>query len=134
MAIQLTEPDLRQSMALASEWRPHNTAETRLFDASRRLLGAARELERASGAPRSAGATDVTMRALCQAFESLANASLMIRDAATAELDDAARSDDEREQLEQLGRALYAVDQNLRFAGRACRLGREALAALPAPR
>jgi hypothetical protein len=134
MTIQLTERDLRQSMELASEWRPHNPAETRLFDASRRLLGVARQLELASGAPGSAGATDVSMRALSEAFESLANASLMIRDAAAAEFHDAARSDDDHERLEQLGRALFAVDQNLRFAARAGRLSREALAGLPSPR
>jgi hypothetical protein len=132
MAIQLIERDLRQSMELAGDWRPHNRAETRLFDASRHVLGAARQLERASGAPRSAGATDVSMRALREALESLANASLMIRDAAAAEFDGAARSEDEREQVEELGRALFAIDQNLRFAAHACGLSREALAALAA--
>jgi hypothetical protein len=128
MAIQLTERDLRERMELAGDWRPHNQAETRLFDASRHVLGAARQLEQTSGAPRSAGATDVSLRALREAFESLANASLMIRDAAGRELDHAERSEDERDKLEQLGRALFAVDQNLRFAAHACRLGREALA------
>ena len=134
MAIQLIEGDLRQSIELAGDWRPHNGAEIRLFDASRHLLGAARQLERASGAPRSIGATDVSMRALRETLESLANASLMIRDAAAAEFDHAEASDDEREQAEQLGRALFAVDQNLRFAAHACRLSRESLAVLPASR
>jgi len=58
----------------------------------------------------------------------------MIRDAAASEFDDAARSDDEREQLEQLGRLLFAMDQNLRFAAQACQLSREALASLADPR
>ena len=130
MTIQLIERDLRQSMELAGDWRPQDRAETRLFDASRHLLGAARQLERASGAPRSAGAIDVSLHALREAFESLANASLMIRDAAGRELDHAERSDEERDKLEQLERALFAVDQNLRFAAHACRLGREALASV----
>jgi hypothetical protein len=73
------------------------------------------------------------MRALRETLESLANASLMIRDAAAAEFDGAARSEDEREQAEELGRALFAVDQNLRFAAYACGLGREALAGVPPP-
>lgn len=134
MTTQSVARDRRQRMQLAGDWRPHDDAETQLFDASRQMLNSARRLERASGAPRSAGATDVSLGSLRAAFESLANASLMIRDAAAVEFEEAARSDEEREQLERLGGLLFAVDQNLHFAADACQLSRVALASLPDPR
>ena len=130
MTTHAIERQIRARTQAAGDWRPEDQAEARLFDASRQVFGAARRLERASGAPRSAGATDVALRSLQDAFTSMANASLMMRDAAALEFEGNARSDDELEQLAQLGRLLFAVDQNLRFAAHACGLGREALASL----
>lgn len=128
MTLLLSPSDvLGQQVELADDWRPRNVAEAKLFDVSGQLLVAARVMERASGAPRSAGATDVSLRFLQSALGSLANASLMIRAEAAADLAASSASDFERQQGEELGRLLFGVTQNLRLAAEGCRQSRDAV-------
>ena len=130
----VTETRVRDRIGRAGSWRAGGPAERRLFEASCSVRAAARRLERAAGAPGSAPGTEVSLACLEEAFSSLANATLMIREAALRHYATQSGSDEERDRLEQLARLLFAVDQNLRFSAQGCKRGGEALGSSPVRR
>lgn len=118
MGIQAKLERHRERHERARGWQPQDIAENRLFDACCEVLESARGLEQMAGAPKSARATMPSVGCLSAALESLANASLMMRQAATDAHSPA------REQLEggDVGERLLAASLNLRLAARACEL------------
>jgi hypothetical protein len=125
---QLTEQKLRTRIHLAARWQPDAGLDHRLFSSCCELLEAARQLERDASARRSEGASAATLGCLGDAFESLANTSLMLRDGIDPDPNPPTQSGAGDNQGAQLGQLLFAIDQNLRFAAHAAGLGRETLA------
>ena len=124
------QAELCERVRLAEGWHPSGAAEGRLFDVTCQVLSAARELERTTAAPGAAAATPAVVGALNAAFEALANAVLGIRAGAIAELQAQAQDGGKLDELEALGRLLFAADQNLRFAADASARSREKAAAI----
>lgn len=131
MSIKRRKPRIERRRLLAGEWKPRTAgrSENALFDHSFELAEVARDLERVAGANGSAGATAASLGCATSAFESLANAMLKMRGVVLRELSPTADGNGhEPAEAEQLGRLLYAIDQNLRFAAHAADLGRQAAA------
>lgn len=121
---------IKRRRLLAGEWEPRTAGRTEnaLFDHSFELAEAARDLEMVAGANGSASATAASLGCATSAFESLANAMLKMRGVVLRELDAPESANSDGSGVEQLGRLLYAIDQNLRFAAQAADLGRQAAA------
>ena len=130
MKIERRKQRIERRRMLAGEWKPRTAgrSENALFDHCFELAEAARDLERVAGADRSAGATAASLGCATSAFESLANAMLKMRGVVLRELSTTTAAGSEPADAEQLGRLLYAIDQNLRFAAHAADLGRQAAA------
>lgn len=129
MSIERRKRRIERRRLLAGEWKPRTAgrSENALFDHCFELAEAARDLERVAGADGSSGATAASLGCATSAFESLANAMLKMRGVVLRELSTTAHADgSEPAEAEQLGRLLYAIDQNLRFAAHAADLGRQA--------
>lgn len=114
---------------MVGDWNPKDAdkAENVVFDRCFELAEAARELELVASAKGSAGAVSASLGCATSAFESIANSMLMMRGVVLKELanaDDPHR-DPGADQAVQLGRLLFAIDQNMRFAAQAADLGRE---------
>ena len=97
-------------------------AENKLFDASFRLAEAARDFERAAGTRGSAPAAAATLGCATSALESQATGMLLMRSLVLHVFSSSDYGDEERAQ--ELGRLLFAIDQNLRFAAQAADLAR----------
>lgn len=136
MSIERRKRRIERRLKLAGEWEPREAGKTenQLFDRCFELAEAARDLERVAGAGGSAGATAASLGCATSAFESLANAALKMRAAALRELgSDAGDDASDPTETEQLGRLLYAIDQNMRFAAQAADLGRQAATDVSSP-
>jgi hypothetical protein len=120
---------IERRQRLAGEWRSpaQDRAENGLFNACFELAEAARDLERFPLAS-STSAAAASLGCISSALESQANAMLRLREAALRELPADPRERDGH--VEQLGRLLFAIDQNLRFAAEASDLARERAAAI----
>lgn len=114
-------------LRLAGDWKPRtaDAAENAIFDRCFELAEAARELERVADAEGSAGALAASMGCATSAFESLANAMLKLRGVALRELSDASEMTSEPSDAQRLGRLLFTIDQNMRFAAQAADLARQ---------
>lgn len=129
MSIERRRQRIERRRTLAGEWTPRTAGRTEnaLFDRCFELAETARDLERVAGASGSAGATGASLGCVTSAFESLADAMLKMRGVVLSELTTSAEDGDpESAEAEQLGRLLYAIDQNMRFAAHAADLGRQA--------
>lgn len=128
MSIERRKRRIERRRLLAGEWQPRaaGRSENALFDRCFELAESARDLERVAGAKGSAAATAASLGCATSAFESMANAVLKMRGVVLRELDCADSDGGEPSEVEQLGRLLYAIDQNLRFAAHAADLGRQA--------
>lgn len=116
---------LKRQRVLAGEWRPAKGAdpEAAVFQRSFDVAEAARNLERVAGGAGSEGATAASLSCVTSAFASLADAMLKMR---ADVVSGRGKDPDGGEEREQLGRLLFAISQNLRFAAEASDLGRQA--------
>jgi len=129
MNIQRRKHRIERRQLLAGEWEPKSSAaaENALFDRCFELAEAARDLEQVANAPGTTAAMAASLGCATSAFESLANSMLMLRGVVLRELTDDEDADGERSHADQLGRLLFAIDQNLRFAAHAADLGRRSV-------
>ena len=119
---------IRRRLTLAGDWRSGpatDRAEQQLFDVSFELAEGAREFEQAVGQRASAPATAAAMGCIASALEAQATGLLKMRSLAMVELSESEQAD-EAADMEDLGRLLYAISQNLRFAAQAADLARKA--------
>lgn len=90
---------------------------------------AAQELEHVAAMADAGEGIGAALGCATSTFESLANSMLMMRGLILR----AAGEDEATPEAERLGRLLYAIDQNLRFAAHAADLGCRSAAEDPAP-
>lgn len=131
MGIDRTRERVERRRSLGSVGRPKITKRSQavLYDRCLDVAGAAQELERVAGADGAADAVPAALGCATSTFESLANSMLMMRGLILR----AAGEDEATPEAERLGRLLYAIDQNLRFAAHAADLGCRSAAEDPAP-
>lgn len=81
MRLNQRKERIERRLQLAGDWKPRHAddAENAVFDRCFALAEAARELERVANAGGSAGVVSASMGCATSAFESLANAMLMMR-------------------------------------------------------
>jgi hypothetical protein len=128
MNIQRRKHRIARRRLLAGEWKPTTSGgpENALFDRCFELAEASHDLEQVAGVQGTTAAMAASLGCATSAFESLANSMLMMRRVVLRDLEGAEDGDgDESAPAEQLGRLLYAIDQNLRFAAHAADLGRQ---------
>ena len=130
MNIQRRKHRIARRRLLAGEWKPTTSGgpENALFDRCFELAEASHDLEQVAGVRGTTAAMAASLGCATSAFESLANSMLMMRRVVLRDLDGVEAEDadaDESAPAEQLGRLLYAIDQNLRFAAHAADLGRQ---------
>ena len=126
MSLMARQGRIQRRRALAGEWRSGaaaDRAENELFDASFELAEKARQLELAAGQVASAPATAAALGCMTSALEAQATALLKMRSLVVHELSAGADTDAATE-AQELGRLLYAISQNLRFATQASDLAR----------
>lgn len=127
MSLIARQQRIERRRALAGEWSASDArdkAENELFDASFRVAESARDFERAAGARGSAPAAAAALGCLTCALESQATAFIKLRSLLVHALQ--AEQEAVPEDGEELGRLLFAINQNLRFAVQASDLAREA--------
>lgn len=135
MNIQRRKHRIARRRLLAGEWKPTTSGgpENALFDRCFELAEASHDLERVAGVRGTTAAMAASLGCATSAFESLANSMLMMRKVVLRDLDGAEADgpltdgpvSGEPAPAEQLGRLLFAIDQNLRFAAHAADLGRQ---------
>jgi hypothetical protein len=130
MNIQRRKHRIARRRLLAGEWKPTTSGgpENALFDRCFELAEASHDLEQVAGVRGTTAAMAASLGCATSAFESLANSMLMMRRVVLRELEDEeaeGAGSGESGPAEQLGRLLYAIDQNLRFAAHAADLGRQ---------
>ena len=115
---------------MAGEWTPRTAdrAENLLFDRCFELAESARDLEEVAGATGGSGAVAASLGCATSAFESVANAMLAMRGVVLRELPNPEAGAEGAGDREQLGRLLFAIDQNMRFAAHAADLARQSAA------
>ena len=135
MKLERRKQRIERRQLLADEWTPRaaGRAENQLFDRCFELAEVARDLERVAGAHGSAGATAVSLGCATSAFVSLADATLKMRGTVLSELSASEGNDSGQSDVEHLGRLLFAIGQNLRFAAHAADLGRQAAESKSSP-
>ena len=121
---------IERRLQLVGDWKPREAsgAEHAVFDRSFAVAEAARGLEEVAGSARSTGSAAASMGCLTSGFESLANAMLAMRGVVLREMSDCPSDAEGPGNVEQLGRLLFAIDQNMRFAAHAADLARQAAA------
>ena len=135
MNIQRRKHRIARRRLLAGEWKPTTSGgpENALFDRCFELAEASHDLEQVAGVRGTTAAMAASLGCATSAFESLANSMLMMRKVVLRDLDGAEADgpltdgpvSGEPAPAEQLGRLLFAIDQNLRFAAHAADLGRQ---------
>ena len=130
MNIQRRKHRIARRRLLAGEWKPTTSGgpENALFDRCFELAEASHDLERVAGVRGTTAAMAASLGCATSAFESLANSMLMMRKVVLRDLEGAEAEgpvSGEPAPAEQLGRLLFAIDQNLRFAAHAADLGRQ---------
>ena len=135
MNIQRRKHRIARRRLLAGEWKPTTSGgpENALFDRCFELAEASHDLEQGAGVRGTSAAMAASLGCATSAFESLANSMLMMRKVVLRDLDGAEADgpltdgpvSGEPAPAEQLGRLLFAIDQNLRFAAHAADLGRQ---------
>ena len=130
MNIQRRKHRIARRRLLAGEWKPTTSGgpENALFDRCFELAEASQDLEQVAGVRGTTAAMAASLGCATSAFESLANSMLMMRKVVLRDLEGAEAEgpvSGEPAPAEQLGRLLFAIDQNLRFAAHAADLGRQ---------
>jgi hypothetical protein len=134
MNIQRRKHRIARRRLLAGEWKPTTSGgpENALFDRCFELAEASHDLEQVAGTRGTTAAMAASLGCATSAFDSLANSMLMMRRVVLGELDGVEADGTESDRAEsgesapaELGRLLYAIDQNLRFAAHAADLGRQ---------
>ena len=135
MNIQRRKHRIARRRLLAGEWKPTTSGgpENALFDRCFELAEASHDLEQVAGVRGTTAAMAASLGCATSAFESLANSMLMMRKVVLRDLEGAEADgpptdgpvSGEPAPAEQLGRLLFAIDQNLRFAAHAADLGRQ---------
>ncbi len=115
---------------MAGGWQPGDEFDGRLFEQCYEVLEAARQLEALLSFADSEVASPAILGCLSATFDSLANTTLMLHDAAGS--DPLASSAVGGDRVVQLDRLLFTINQNLRFASQAAELGRAAISPIDA--
>jgi hypothetical protein len=131
MSIEQIRKRVERRQVLASAGPPPITKRSQavLYERCMDLAEAAQDLERVAATAGTEEAVPAALGCATSTFESLANAMLMMRGVVLRAHDGEATTSPEAERL---GRLLYAIDQNLRFAAHAADLGCRGAAETPA--